>query len=249
MSSVTRLKQGMPSINGSLTDMLIGEQPLPPANVEPPKPPSIRERIKYSSIRLEMPDDMTDEEWLEVGQLIAAAESGIQWWIGDWINRFKEEWGWGEIYEKALALFPNYDDGSLANFASVAKAVHFSRRREKPLTYSHHVLVAGYTDQQQNEKLAYAAANNLSVRDFKVYLSGRVIEPPTPDKVQRKRQVDSKMKSFRAAALQAIVNDEDLNMDVYYAAVREIAALVGQMKHKARVFDKPYELPTEGSAE
>ena len=49
---------------------------------------------------LELPEGLSIEEWLDVGQWLKSAERSLMWWIGDWL-RYGER-RWGEMYSQAL---------------------------------------------------------------------------------------------------------------------------------------------------
>lgn len=114
---------------------------------------------------------LTKDEWLRLGKQLIDLESGIQFWIGDWINKGKEKgWKWGK-YEDALEL-TDYQYGTLANYASTARQVKFSDRSEN-LPYTHHELIANKIDtrEQQIKWISKAEKNQLSVRELKSELN------------------------------------------------------------------------------
>jgi hypothetical protein len=40
----------------------------------------------FTPTGLNLPPDLPDDDWLEVGRFIAGAHTAVAWWIGDWIN-------------------------------------------------------------------------------------------------------------------------------------------------------------------
>jgi N6-adenosine-specific RNA methylase IME4 len=89
----------------------------------------------------DLPDDMSEGEWLRAGMVLARIDRGIGWWIGDW-------WAFGEKkYGRRRALTEAEDWAgpafqTCANCASVARKFETSCRQEV-LTFEHHRLVAG----------------------------------------------------------------------------------------------------------
>lgn len=127
-------------------------------------------RATMTAVGLVMPDDMTDEELIEIGQMLRGMESSIQWLIGDWLNRAERVWG--QVYEDV----PEYSYGTLRTYASVARSVQLSIRIDK-LSFAHHQLVAALEPEQQREWLRYAAENGLSVAQMRAAMKG---EPASP---------------------------------------------------------------------
>jgi len=83
----------------------------------------------------------------EVGHLLGRMESGVNWWIGDWLN-------YGEKYEEAEAL-EKWEYGTLAHMKWVSGMFQICRRRQN-LSWSHHYEVAsfeGLTEEEQDALL------------------------------------------------------------------------------------------------
>jgi len=116
-----------------------------------------------------LPAKLSYDDWIKCGQALMRAESGVQWWLGDW-------WAFGEhaYGERTKAL----DEGgpleglefkTIANYAWVARAIETSRRREV-LSFKHHVCVAALPPRQQEKWLARAAKGD----GLKPWSSGRL---------------------------------------------------------------------------
>jgi N6-adenosine-specific RNA methylase IME4 len=98
---------------------------------------------------LELPPDLTVEEWLEIGLKLQSVERSVMWWLGDWLRYGERKYG--EMYSQALEE-TDYSYQTLADAAWVAGKVEFSRRREN-LPFSHHREVAPLPPEQQDEIL------------------------------------------------------------------------------------------------
>src|SRR5260221_14021918 len=106
----------------------------------------------------------TFEEWLSCWELIDKVESSKHWWIGDWLNYGKEEWG--EMYDKAIEQ-TGFDYETLRSDKYVASRVEFVRRRTN-LSFGHHREVAPYTPQEQDILLERAETLGLSIKQFRI---------------------------------------------------------------------------------
>ncbi len=110
--------------------------------------------------------DMDHPQWVAVGRRLGGISRSNQWWLGDWLRYGTAKWG--ERYVEA-AKITGYDVRSLANMASLAGCFHISRRRDN-LTWSHHAVVAGLAQDEQEKWLDMAAAAKLSVADLRIEL-------------------------------------------------------------------------------
>ncbi len=117
------------------------------------------------------PSDLGQAEWLSAGRRLGAIGRCSQWWIGDWIRYGTARWG--EKYVEA-ARVTGYDVASLRNMAWVAAQFDSSLRSDK-LSWSHHVLLAPLSAEEQRYWIEKAADGRLSVSDLRLELraSGR----------------------------------------------------------------------------
>jgi hypothetical protein len=115
------------------------------------------------------PRDLGQAEWLSTGRRLGAIGRCSQWWIGDWIRYGTARWG--EKYVEA-ARVTGYDVTSLRNMAWVAAQFDSSLRSDK-LSWSHHVLLAPLTRDQQRVWIERAVEERLSVADLRLELRAR----------------------------------------------------------------------------
>ena len=113
--------------------------------------------------------DLGQAEWLATGRRLGAIGRCSQWWIGDWI-RFGTA-RWGEKYTEASRV-TGYDVASLRNMAWVAAQFDPSLRSDK-LSWSHHVLLAPLTEDEQHRWIAQAVEQRRSVADVRLELRAR----------------------------------------------------------------------------
>lgn len=122
---------------------------------------------RVSTVGLDLPPDLTFEQWNGIGAALQGVDRALQWWIGDWL-RFGER-RYGEMYAQAVETTGKAYQ-SLADAKWVADKIDFSRRRES-LSWSHHKEVAGRED--ADELLDLAESDRLSVRDLRAEVSRR----------------------------------------------------------------------------
>lgn len=123
-------------------------------------------RFTMTPVGLIAPDDVTTDELLEIEGVLENLETSVQWNIGDWYNYATEQNVWGRKYELQPAPEVDYKYQTLADYAWVARSIHFSIRNRK-LSFSHHRLIAPLADDLQMLWLEYA-----STRTTKLKLGG-----------------------------------------------------------------------------
>ena len=110
------------------------------------------ESLVPSRTQLPLPDDLTYEEWEDIGRTLDAVEAASQWWRGDWLNYGERKYG--EKYAQAIEVTGKSPQG-LMNAAWVAGKFETSRRRET-LSWSHHAEVAALDHDIQDQLLDQA---------------------------------------------------------------------------------------------
>ena len=114
---------------------------------------------------LDLPDNLTFEQWAAIGSTLKNAQQSLMWDLGDWLL-YGQNKKWGEKYDRAVEA-TGYDYGTLRNAKSVAKRFPLSRRRDK-LTFAHHQEVASLADKDAERLLDEAEAEHLSRNDLRV---------------------------------------------------------------------------------
>jgi hypothetical protein len=113
-----------------------------------------------------IPDDFTEQEWVETINTLGDMNKAVQWAIGDLV--LHADLVWKHTYEQ-MAKATKYTVKSLREFAYVARNV--SIRMDK-LSFGHHHLVASISDENEQEKwLQQAIANDWSVAEFREALT------------------------------------------------------------------------------
>ncbi len=107
-------------------------------------------RCRPAGISLHLPDDLTLDEWLEIGRQLARGANGFAWWIADWAWHGRRRAEWGTTYAEMIdATGLDYD--TVQRYAYVAGRVE-GRRREQ-LSFAHHAEVAPLIPAEQVEWL------------------------------------------------------------------------------------------------
>ena len=128
---------------------------------------------------LQFHQNLSFDEWNDLGQKLAPIGKSIGFIIGDWINY--GETAYGEKYEEALAK-TGLAYQTLMNFAYVARKVEISLRKENLDWYQHATVAKLKTDEEKRHWLDMAEQHDLSVRRLRKSINfGRLA---TEDEVQ-----------------------------------------------------------------
>ena len=112
--------------------------------------------LARSLMSLNLPENLTVEDWLRVGQALGRTESAVMWWIGDW-------WAYGEhCYGDREALIEGEEwEGpafqTCRDAAWVCRRIKTSRRRDV-LGFSAHKEIAVLPEEWLDKVLAWAVA-------------------------------------------------------------------------------------------
>jgi hypothetical protein len=127
-------------------------------------------RVDIDRVGIRVPEDITEQEYAELGAFLLDVASRIQWLLGDWLA-YGENREWGETYQRVAEKF-GYETNSLHNMAYVCRSVHFSLRREK-LTFGHHKEVASRPPDEQSYWLGEAEREGWSVAALRQNMKNR----------------------------------------------------------------------------
>lgn len=142
-------------------------------------------RFEFSKVGLIVPEDMTDEEYEAIGNLLLEMQGAIQWWIGDWARWESKHKSYGEKYEMLIAK-TGFARQTIENWRWVASAYPKTSLRKEDLSFSHHLIVARREDRA--EILAQASNEGWSVRQLKDHLAERDAEDTnTPTRLEQAR--------------------------------------------------------------
>jgi hypothetical protein len=94
---------------------------------------------RVTETSLELPHDLSLDDWAATGKLLGRVDKAARWWIGTWINYGADHFG-----EKHAQFVDacGYAPHTLTNLARVAREVPVLERRPE-LEWSHHEAVVG----------------------------------------------------------------------------------------------------------
>lgn len=185
--------------------------------------------ITIKSTGLDIEHGMSIEQWLEVGDQLKRIETGIQWWIGDWINYGEKEYG--EKYSQALDS-TDYTRGSLRNISYVANKIELSRRRDN-VSFSQHAELAKLEPEDFDGAIKEVADKQLSIVDTR-RLAKKIQRSKTITVEQNK--LDIRLGDFREADIKNNSIDFIVS-DLPYPV--EYIDLFGDLAEKAAKWLKP----------
>lgn len=112
---------------------------------------------------LEIVPKTTIEEWAEMGRKIYQIAGLVTWHLADWAAFGEREYGSLKEFCKAN---PQFNYGSLRQYAWVASSVELSRRLDN-LSFQHHMEVAALPARDQSKWLGKASSEGLSCVDLR----------------------------------------------------------------------------------
>lgn len=131
---------------------------------------------KTTLTALDLPHELTFEEWESIGAGLQLLERGMLWWIGDWLNYGEERFG--EKHAQVLDS-KKYTQGTLANCKYVAKRFAPSSRYDG-LSWSHHYAVAKLPPADRDVWLAKAEEESWTRAELRAHIDGKPEELPMP---------------------------------------------------------------------
>lgn len=106
------------------------------------------------------------DQWEVVGPTLTRMRDGIQWAIGDWLNYGDEHYADEGRYEAAAEL-TGLKRGYLQNLKSISRTFAITKRFQD-LSWSHHALVAGFSEDVRDQMLRRAITEDLSWEALRV---------------------------------------------------------------------------------
>lgn len=157
--------------------------------------------------------------WSKRGRDIATKVNNACWEIGDWI--LEAEAKWGDRYREAAEI-TGLVEGTLRNYASVARRFDLSHRYDK-LGFQHHALVAAIPEEAAQEWLELAESEQWSVRELQGQLrTVRQLPPGQPEVVVTVFKVT--VPNEHEVRWRAAAEGRGLNVEDWLVAVADEAA-------------------------
>ena len=117
--------------------------------------PTLGLRGKVLPVGWQLPQDLTEAEWRQAGEMLGKVERSVTWWLGDW-------WAFGEARygeRKAVVEADGWEGPAFktcANAASVCESFKETSRRREHLSFSHHAEVAALPRDEADAVLSWA---------------------------------------------------------------------------------------------
>ena len=141
-------------------------------------------KVIFEKNKLIIHDDITIDEWKELGRGLKQIEGSVQFWIGDWA-RFGEKRGFTgkytdpKVYDE-LEEITGLERKTLCGYKGISESIESSLRRED-LSFSHHKEVASLPREKQEKFLQLASEKDLSVRELREEIRRDGIKESHPD--------------------------------------------------------------------
>lgn len=168
----------------SMVDNAIGEPEVKEVVVYQDNPNAIQrhddgtmtyKRFVMTPVGLVVPEDMTDDEWNDVGRVIRDLDTSISWVIGDWALYAKQQW---KAMASEIAEAFGYETSTIETYASICENIP-RLIRNQTAHFSHHRLVAKLGNQDlQVAWLAYLGHFKLRIADAKTEMALLVAHKP-----------------------------------------------------------------------
>ena len=128
-------------------------------------------RVKLSPHGMDIPDDVTFDEYVRAGALLDGfarlASESLPWWIGDFINYGIHKFP--DVYGQAMDL-TDYSYGTLMNYAYVSRQVPPANRNLA--SFGHAMSVAPYSEKDQRKYLMKSNKEGLTIREMRLMIAG-----------------------------------------------------------------------------
>jgi hypothetical protein len=127
-----------------------------------------RSQILTTRVGLQIPDDLTYEEWERAGTKLVRLADTFIWCLGDWLAHGQNKYG--DRYRQAVEK-AGLDYQTLRNYAWVARKFRMDRRHPR-LSFQHHAEVASLPVEAQDNWLYLAEESNWSRNELRRRLRG-----------------------------------------------------------------------------
>ncbi|TDD82049.1 LmbU family transcriptional regulator [Actinomadura rubrisoli] len=105
-----------------------------------------RNNVLTTAVGLQIPSELTFEDWERAGRQLSGIVNSSAWWLGDWLVYGKEHYR--DRYERGI-LAAGLQYQTLRNYAWVARRFEMVRRRPA-LSFQHHAEVASLAVEEQD---------------------------------------------------------------------------------------------------
>ncbi|MFP3987287.1 LmbU family transcriptional regulator [Streptomyces sp. E11-3] len=180
-----------------------------------------RGQVLTTGVGLQMPADLTFEDWERAGQQLAGVVNSSVWWLGDWLVHGKDHFA--DRYERGVRT-AGLRYQTLRNYAWVSRRFELHRRRPR-LSFQHHAEVASLSVDEQELWLDRAEQLHWNTKQLRNGIreahdsASRVGKKDSP--VRRLAVPANRVQWWREAAEQSGIDFEKWVLETLDGAARE----------------------------
>lgn len=126
---------------------------------------------KFAKTGLKLPEDLSHEDWLQLGKSLRSVGESVMWAVGDWLS-YGEQKSWGDTYTEAQEV-TGYSYRTLKRAKQISGQFKMGRRRPI-LSHKHHTEVAPLDIADQDELLDRAEQEGLSTMAVRTLVRSRL---------------------------------------------------------------------------
>jgi hypothetical protein len=149
---------------------------------------------------LMLPDDISEQEWANVGFSLLFVNEADQYLVGDWYNYGVRRWGPEQVaglLEHWRRKYPylkisQWKLKTIRNYASVCKSFPLHSRNWEHLGFWHYYKICGYESDERVAHLEHANTMQMSPSQFEAYLTDQ-------DKRRKRRERDRRSDEIAAS--------------------------------------------------
>lgn len=130
-----------------------------------------------SATSLDLPADLSYENYESFGTALGAFDRACRWWVGDWLLLGEERFS--DRYAQAAHL-TGLSEQTLLNRVTVSRSIPPTRRNHL-VSYTCHVAVAPLTAREQKKWLTYAEKHGSTVAELRAAMKATRIDTPPVD--------------------------------------------------------------------
>ncbi|MFG2004638.1 LmbU family transcriptional regulator [Spirillospora sp. NPDC048911] len=162
-----------------------------------------RGNVLTTAVGLQIPAELTFEDWERAGRQLSGIVNSSAWWLGDWLVYGKEHYR--DRYERGI-LAAGLQYQTLRNYAWVAGRFELCRRHAA-LSFQHHAEVASLPVEEQDKWLDHAEKARWTTKQLRESIrlsrATEAREVARPEATQRLAVPGSHMRRWHLAAEQS----------------------------------------------
>ena len=139
-------------------------------------------KFAISESRLKIVGKVTEQDVIDKIREVVETQKADYWALGDLIA-FMQDQEWGTTYQQ-LSEITGKAVQTLTDYVWVARAIHFSFRKEKGMTLNHFKAIAPFVPAEQEQWINRVQESKWSVAQLKLAIEGHNI-PAAPDARER----------------------------------------------------------------